>query len=393
MDARTRPTVVDLFAGAGGLGLGFEQAGFDLVTAVELDPIHAAIHHFNFPRCETLCADATKITGAEILKHAGRKIDVLVGGAPCQGFSLIGHRALDDPRNQLVKHFLRLVVETQPSVFVLENVKGLTLGRHKAFLNEVVEEFAREGYGVVPWQVLNARHYGVPQDRQRLFLIGVRNGLPLPEYPPRAAKEVTCAEALGDLPDADRFSALLDSDSAPDVAHGELSEYAREMRCLDEKSWHYGYKREWNPAILTSSMRTEHTEISQRRFSETEPGNVEPISRFFKLAANGVSNTLRAGTDAARGAFTSPRPIHYKFNRCITVREIGAAAWIPRLVSVPPDEVARRPSDRQRGSTTPCPRSCKSDPSLCSRHGTDATRRHRLARIRASTPTGYEGCL
>jgi DNA (cytosine-5)-methyltransferase 1 len=324
MDARTRPTVVDLFAGAGGLGLGFEQAGFDLVAAVELDPIHAAIHHFNFPRCATLCADATKITGAEILDKAGGRIDALVGGAPCQGFSLIGHRALDDPRNQLVKHFLRLTVETRPSVFVLENVKGLTLGRHKAFLEEVVEAFAHNGYRVVlPWKVLNARHYGVPQDRQRLFLIGVRDDLPLPEYPPRLAKEVTCSEALRDLPDADGFAVLLNSDSAPDVEYGEPSEYAREMRCLDEESWHYGYRREWNSTDLTSSMRTEHTEISLRRFSETAPGSVEPISRFYKLAANGVSNTLRAGTDSSRGAFTSPRPIHYRFNRCVTVREMA----------------------------------------------------------------------
>jgi DNA (cytosine-5)-methyltransferase 1 len=81
--------------------------------------------------------------------------------------------------------------------------------------------------------------------------------------------------------------------------------------------------------VLTSSMRTDHTDISRRRFSLTEPGKVEPISRFFKLPPNGVSNTLRAGTDASRGAFTSPRPIHYTYARCITVREMARLHGFP----------------------------------------------------------------
>lgn len=124
----TRPRVLDLFAGVGGLSLGFEQAGFDIASVVELDPIHAAAHHYNFPRCVTICADVTVIGWDAIAARIGEPIDVVIGGAPCQGFSLIGQRALDDPRNQLVKHFMRLVLELQPSYFVLENVKGLTLG-------------------------------------------------------------------------------------------------------------------------------------------------------------------------------------------------------------------------------------------------------------------------
>ncbi len=91
--------------------------------------------------------------------RAGTETDVVVDGAPCQGFSLIGQRALDDPRNKLVKHFFRIVVEVRPSVFVLENVKGLTLGKHRAFLDEIVKEAASAGYDVMlPWQVLNARY-------------------------------------------------------------------------------------------------------------------------------------------------------------------------------------------------------------------------------------------
>lgn len=328
-----RPAVLDLFAGAGGLGLGFEQAGFDVVAALELDPIHSAVHSYNFPECATICADATEIAGAEIVERAGRKIDVVVGGAPCQGFSLIGQRALDDPRNQLISHFLRLVVEIQPSVFVLENVKGLTLGKHKAFLDEVVAEFAFRGYEVaLPWRVLNARDYGVPQDRQRLFLIGSKKGVPLPEYPEALGYKaiVTCEDALDDLPNAEEFEDLIDHDTvAVGARKSHLSRYAREMRCLDRESWRFGYVRKWDKTKITSSMRTNHTEISRRRFEQTLEGTVEPISRFFKLPRNGVSNTLRAGTDSSRGAFTSPRPIHYKYNRCITVREMARLHGFP----------------------------------------------------------------
>jgi DNA (cytosine-5)-methyltransferase 1 len=325
-----RPRVLDLFSGAGGLGLGFEQAGFDIAAAVELDPIHAAVHSYNFSECATICADATEIEGIEILERAKTDIDVVVGGAPCQGFSLIGQRAFDDPRNQLIKHFFRIVVEVQPSVFVLENVKGLTLGKHRAFLDEIVCEAAKAGYEVQwPWRVLNARDHGVPQDRQRLFLIGVKSGVPLPGYPEPIGGTVTCGEALGDLPNAEDFRSLVESDTVRTERFGRPSEYAMEMRCEGKHAWRYGYKRRWDRDFLTSSMRTGHTEISRTRYAETPPGKVEPISRFFKLAEDGVSNTLRAGTDSARGAFTSPRPIHYKYNRCVTVREMARLHGFP----------------------------------------------------------------
>src|SRR3972149_11650971 len=97
-----RPVAVDLFAGAGGLSLGFEQAGFDIAAAVELDPIHAAIHHLNFPYSATVCADVRELTATHLEERAGLRhgeVDVVIGGPPCQGFSLIGHRVLDDPRN------------------------------------------------------------------------------------------------------------------------------------------------------------------------------------------------------------------------------------------------------------------------------------------------------
>jgi DNA (cytosine-5)-methyltransferase 1 len=341
-----RPIGIDLFSGAGGLSLGFEQAGFDVVAAVEIDPIHAAIHKFNFPECTVIPRSVIGLSGRDIRRLANiddRAVEVVFGGAPCQGFSLIGQRVLDDPRNALVREFVRIVQELSASYFVFENVKGLTVGKHKRFLDELIRAFRVVGYQVqLPWRVLNACSYGVPQDRQRLFLLGAKEGLPLPDYPdattrPAGSKTClfdlqegpSCRDALGDLPDVERFSQLFESDSVITDKWGDPSDYARGLRCDQSGAWHYGYKRRWQPNLLTSSMRTSHTEISRRRFAETDPGCIEPISRFFKLTGNGISNTLRAGTDSARGAFTSPRPIHYKYARCISVREMARLHGFP----------------------------------------------------------------
>ena len=342
----SRPIGIDLFSGAGGLSLGFEQAGFDVAAAVEIDPVHAAVHKFNFPNCAVIPSSVIGLRGDEIRSVARlgqRRIDVVFGGAPCQGFSLIGQRALDDPRNALVKEFVRIVGELKASYFVFENVKGLTVGKHRHFLDELIGAFRSLGYRVaLPWQVLNASHYGVPQDRERVILIGARAGKPLPMYPTPLTRPVgsakslfdlpygpTVRDALGDLPDAENYDELLDRDSVRSKEWGEPSPYARKLRCLDNDSWYYGYCRLWDPTVLTSSMRTDHTEISRRRFAETDPGTVEPISRFFRLSGDGLSNTLRAGTDSARGAFTSPRPIHYSRPRCITVREMARLHGFP----------------------------------------------------------------
>jgi DNA (cytosine-5)-methyltransferase 1 len=327
--------------------LGFEQAGFDVVAAVEYDSVHAAAHAFNFPDCATIARSVVGLSGEEIRRAAGigsRKVDVVFGGAPCQGFSLIGQRALDDPRNSLVREFVRIVRELKADYFVFENVKGLTLGPQRKFLDEVIQEFEAAGYSVrLPWRVLNAAAYGTPQDRERLILMGARAGKSVPLYPealfasPRARtrdlfemeRGPTCEDALRDLPDAEGFAALNDSDEVVCRKWGRPSAYGAEMRGLTKEAWHFGYRRKWDPAILTASMRTEHTDISRRRFKQTEPGTVEPISRFFKLPPEGLANTLRAGSDSARGAFTSPRPIHYRYPRCITVREMARLHGFP----------------------------------------------------------------
>lgn len=341
-----RPIGIDLFSGVGGMSLGFEQAGFDLAAAVEYDCVHAAAHKFNFPNCAVLPRSVVGLSGAEIREVAGigaARVEVVFGGPPCQGFSMIGQRVLDDPRNALVREFVRIVRELDANYFVFENVKGLTVGEQRKVLDEVIAAFREIGYNVrLPWKVLNASAYGAPQDRERLILFGARRGLALPDYPIPTTLQAgeglelagsvqgpSCQDALHDLPDAEQFESLNERDWVKTDRWGTPSAYAAEMRCLHDAAWHYGYRRKWDPAILTCSGRSEHTEISRRRFRETAGGKVEPISRLFKLRPSGVSNTLRAGSDSQRGAFTSPRPIHYRHARCITVREMARLHGFP----------------------------------------------------------------
>ena len=320
----TRPIAVDLFAGAGGLSLGFEQAGFDIMASVEIDPIHCSAHKYNFPMCKTICRSVVDVTGEYVREVSGigeKEIDVVIGGAPCQGFSLIGKRALDDDRNKLVYHYVRLVLELKPKYFVFENVKGLTVGKHKQFLVEIMDAFKDGGYDVVSdYKVLNAADYGVPQDRRRLFLMGGRKGIALPSYPEPLSIRTTVGDAIGDIPDAEKYPELWGRDWVY-AKFGEQSLYSSYLHGVGKDPSDFSYPRIFNKDKLTCSLLTDHSDISRGRFVKTLPDTVEPISRFKKLSMNGLCNTLRAGTASDRGAFTSPRPIHPIYPRVITVRE------------------------------------------------------------------------
>lgn len=346
----SRPLAVDLFAGAGGLSLGLEQAGYEIAAAVEYDPIHAAVHEFNFPHGHTFCADVSKISGAEIRKKSDigeHEIHLVAGGPPCQGISMIGRRAIDDPRNALLKEFVRVVLELEPRYFLMENVAGLMVGSHRQLLDEVVELFETSGqYDVVtPVKVLQAADYGTPQSRRRMILLGARKGMNLPDYPeathtPRTIKGTApknpklplgpCVlDALGDLPDADGFEELLHDDNVNGVSYGKASDYAARLRGTKADPTDFSRPRARTVGELTSSARTVHTKKSIDRFAETEPGTTETVSRFLRLHPDGICNTLRAGTASDRGAYTAPRPIHPTLPRVITVREAARLHGYP----------------------------------------------------------------
>lgn len=316
-----RPIAVDLFAGCGGFSLGFEQAGFDVLAAIEIDPIHCATHQYNFPNCSVICRDITTITGAEIRNSSSignKEIDVVFGGSPCQGFSLIGLRDRQDSRNNLIQQFARVILELQPKYFVMENVKGLTIGTAKLLLSELIDYFELHNYKVIhPFRILNACNYGVPQSRERLFIIGCRGDLPLPNYPLPSQDKVTVWEGIADLPDVNQYEELL----YQDWIITDCKEKSNYVKKLEDSETNYCYPRVYDSQIITCSMRTTHSINTIQRFLNTEPGKIEPISRFLKLHPEGLCNTLRAGTDRSRGSHTAPRPIHPSSPRVVSVRE------------------------------------------------------------------------
>lgn len=361
-----RPVAVDLFAGAGGLSLGLEQAGFDVVASVEYDPVHATTHAFNFPLSEVLCADVSHLS-VDVLKEAVHQgcashnpdqewdgeIDLVAGGPPCQGFSWIGKRQVDDARNDLIFHFFRLVEGLNPRYFIMENVPGIQAGEHTTLIADLVARFERAGYVVPPAQIVNAAYYGVPQDRRRYILMGYRQDVAPVTHPTPRTKPVrpvrstmkppavftadgpSVGDAVLDLPDLDSFEGLGFSDkvklttSTRRAMEKAASPYARKLAGIDEDPSDLSHPRVWDRAWLTSSAQTQHTAVSVERFSKTEPGSTESISRFLRLDPNGLCNTLRAGTGSERGAHTSPRPIHPKRARVLSVREAARLHSFP----------------------------------------------------------------
>lgn len=184
-------THVSLFAGAGGMDIGFENAGFKTIWANDFD--HDA--------CEThrLWSDAVVIEGDigkvdfAIIPDA----DVISGGFPCQGFSLAGPRKIDDSRNGLYRHFVRLVEMKRPKIFVAENVKGLLTMGGGSIIDAIINDFSDKGY-IVTTHLVNTADYGVPQDRVRVILVGIRNDLDVTfKFPEPYDKKFTLYDAIG----------------------------------------------------------------------------------------------------------------------------------------------------------------------------------------------------
>lgn len=343
-----RLTAVELFCGAGGMALGFEQAGFDVLAAVDLDPVHLSAHERNFPLCEPLCADITEIGATEIMnaarlgwarrhgsaRFAGR-VDCIFGGPSCQGFSVIGPRQQDDPRNELVAEFARLVVEVRPRWFVMENVPGLVSPAYRSVLDAFCKTLRAAGYRLaVPW-LLNARDHGVPQERKRVFVVGARQGSRLPVAPLAQPNPPTVSEAVGDLSVLGRFRTLRRCD-ALSLGDDQLarmrsrqSSYVRRLNGEEFDAGDLADEREWDARLLTSVGLASHSDAVVERFRRLPRGERDEIGRLPKLDPRGQAPTLRAGTGRDHGSFTSARPVHYSSLRVITVREAARLHGFP----------------------------------------------------------------
>lgn len=187
-------TAVSLFCGAGGLDIGFERAGFKTIWANDFE-LDACKTHMNWSQATVVCGDISKVDVATI-----PDADIILGGFPCQGFSLSGPRKIDDSRNSLYKYYVNIVKHKKPMAFIGENVKGLLTMGNGEIIEAIIDEFSQCGYNVF-YKLLNAKNYGVPQDRERVIICGFRKDLGIEhfEYPVPRNYIISLREALKNI--------------------------------------------------------------------------------------------------------------------------------------------------------------------------------------------------
>lgn len=334
-----KPLAIDVFCGVGGMSLGFQKAGFNIVAAIDNDPINIKSYRSNFPSTNAFEADISKLTGSDILDLTGYPlgaIDVVFGGPPCQGYSTIGRREENDHRNKLLFHFAMLVEQIKPRYFILENVPGILNGYAAKNLEVFERQINGSGYKIAnPVWMLNSIDFGVPQDRKRAFLVGSRMGLASIDYPqamPFISKDgepyhVTVWDAIGDLRVIDEFQDLIKFDRYVGQL-GKSSEFSAMLRNGTSKVRNDN-RMDIKSRGLGGCAQTNHRKQTVKRFSRLDPGQVDKVSRAKRLHPKGVSTTLRAGSGPDRGSHTAVRPIHPTIPRYITVREAARLHSFP----------------------------------------------------------------
>ena len=330
---------IDLFAGCGGLSKGFMDAGFDIIVGVDND--QAALNTFakNHNGAVAMNADLSKQeTFDESKRIAGeRKIDVVIAGPPCQGFSLTGPRNFDDKRNKLYLAVIEIVKQYMPKAFIIENVPGMATLYKGQIKDEILRRFKNIGYNV-DCKILCAADYGVPQNRKRLIFMGIRGDIgspifPEPMFTPKTYR--TCRDAVSDLPS-------LENGIGSDVSEYErepLTEYQKMMR--------------GNCTVLYNHLGTNHTQLVKDTIALVpEGGNYKDLpvgwgeSRKFHMAWTRLN-----GDAPARTVDTGHRNLfHYEYNRVPTVRESA------RMQSFPDDFIftgTKTQQCRQVGNAVP----------------------------------------
>jgi DNA (cytosine-5)-methyltransferase 1 len=312
------PKAIDLFAGVGGLSLGFEMSGFDVLLAVEYDPSIAEAYKLNHPKTNVLVADIRELPLEKTFSEYVGKIDVVFGGPPCQGFSQKGQRkTINDERNFLFKYFVSVVTYLRPIYFVMENVPNLLTTEQSYFKKEIEVLFEKHGY-YLESGILNTADYGVPQSRRRAVIIG-KYGKPAPQLPKPISKQVTIWEAISDL-------AYLDSGEGL-----EVSEYRLKPESTYQKQLRKGSK------MLYNHVATRHSPLALERLQMIPPNSgkeVLPEEHLTKSIYSGtwtrmgkeeisVTITTRFDTPSS-GKFTHPY-----LHRAITVREAARIQSFP----------------------------------------------------------------
>lgn len=310
--------MIDLFAGVGGLSLGFEQEGYKVVLANEYDESIAKAYIENRNNPNMIVADITKLPIHDTFGKYRGEVELCVGGPPCQGYSQKGQRkTINDPRNYLFKYFVDVVKEVSPTYFVMENVPNLLTAERGYFKNELISLFTELGYSINA-QVLCAADYGVPQNRCRAFIIG-KKGEEIVEMPPVVDKRTTIWDAISDL-------AYLNSGEGSEISkyrNPPESEYQRLMRVNSDQ--------------LYNHVATNHSPIALERLAMIPPkGGKEYLppehltksiysGTWERMDADDVSVTITTRFDTpSSGKFTHPY-----LDRAITVREAARIQSFP----------------------------------------------------------------
>ncbi|MDR1517310.1 MAG: DNA (cytosine-5-)-methyltransferase [Dysgonamonadaceae bacterium] len=292
---KTTLTYIDLFCGAGGLSYGFDKAGNNNVFAVDIEPTFCKTYKRNFPKHKLIQQDISRLTETEIHNLTkNQKVDVVIGGPPCQGFSMagnIGRKFIDDPRNHLFQEFARIVKIVTPDYFVMENVARLFTHNNGKTRQEIIKFFEELGYNV-ECKIFNTVDFGIPQSRQRILFIGNRisKNIVFPEK--TAQKPKTIKDAI------DKFPKLESGESSKIPNHIAMKHSAQ---MLEKMSY-----------VSDGGNRTEI------------PENIRPqkgdVRKYIRYKSSEPSVCI---TGDMRKIF------HYSQNRALTVRELSAIQTFP----------------------------------------------------------------
>ena len=322
--------VIDLFCGCGGFSYGFTQAGFNVLLGVDMWSDAIVTYLKNHPHTKAINDDITKVTPHQLLETAGvpaQDIDVIIGGPPCQGFSISGKRLIDDPRNKLYKSFVEMVSAISPKMFVMENVPGLLSMANGAIKDQIIEDFQTAGFRVTT-RKLTASDFGVPQARTRVFFVGINpnrihntKDFVFPEATHGdmffQTPYVTCKDALSDL------DFISETEALPEVSDYVLpatTDYQRLMRR--------------NSSRLLNHVVTIHTQKTRDTIAMVPDGeNYKSLPK--ELWETRKVHIAWTRMNSQKPCFTIDtghnHHFHYRANRVPTVRESA------RLQSFPDD--------------------------------------------------------
>lgn len=335
MARNRRPKVIDMFAGVGGLSLGAARAGFDLAAAVEIDKYAVAAHRRNFPKSRHINSDVSSLTADKLLREAGLEQDQLtglIGGPPCQGFSSIGRRAENDPRNSLFVTFFRFVAQLRPAFFLAENVPGILDDKNNAIREEAIAALPAD-YRILTPITVRANQFGAPTVRTRIFFIGydpkrVRD-LTTRDFEDLSGKnDVKVQDALDGIP---LLGTVWDGDGWARVDEPKNTFFGKRLKGLippgvgcEESIKKYKETQE-----ASGFQSTVHTLETVTRFTALAHGKADRISKSVRLNPSGYCPTLRAGTGPERGSYQAVRPVHPVSPRVICPREAARLQGFP----------------------------------------------------------------